>query len=62
MYNLIIPCSLSHIIVPKYCDVGASLQVTSEKTDLGKIILVFVLQIFGTIYLDMWWRQQVSLV
>ena len=25
MYNLIIPCSLSHIIVPKYCYVGASL-------------------------------------
>ena len=25
MYNLIISCSLSHIIVPKYCCVGASL-------------------------------------
>ena len=25
MYNFIIPCSPSHVIVPKYCHVGASL-------------------------------------
>ena len=28
MYNLIIPCNLSHIIVPKYCYVSASLAIT----------------------------------
>ena len=25
MYNFIIPCSLTHILVPKYCYVGISL-------------------------------------
>ena len=28
MYNLLIPCNLSHIIVPTYCNVGASLLKT----------------------------------
>ena len=28
------------------------------KPDLGKIIFVFVLQIFRTNYLNMWWRQK----
>ena len=28
MYNIIIPCNLSHIIVPKYCYVGASLVMS----------------------------------
>ena len=31
MYNLIIPGSLSYIIVPKYCHVGASLGLHLKK-------------------------------
>ena len=30
MYNLIISCNLSHIIVPKYCYVGVSLASCDE--------------------------------
>ena len=26
MYNFIVPCRPSHVIVPKYCHVGASLK------------------------------------
>ena len=33
MHNFIIPCSLSHVIVPKYCHVGASLQILGENLD-----------------------------
>ena len=32
-------------------------KLSHIKPDLGKIILIFVLQIFGIIYLNMWWRQ-----
>ena len=39
MYNPIISCSLSHIIVPKYCYVGASLINFFSKTWGPKIIL-----------------------
>ena len=35
------------------------LQTQSYKTRFRKNYLVFVLQILGIIYLNMWWRQQV---
>ena len=31
MYNLIIPCNLSHNLVPKYCNVGAGLALMVMK-------------------------------
>ena len=36
MYNFIIPCCPSHVIVPKYCHVGASLveKYTSRLRDV----------------------------
>ena len=43
MYNFIIPCSPSHVIVPKYCHVGASLSSfsidTRQKEYFSSIIL-----------------------
>ena len=41
MFNFIIPCSPSHVIVPKYCHVGASLKLRGEKKKFfGEVTLL----------------------
>ena len=53
MYNFIIPCSLSYIIVSKYCHVGASLSLAQHIVSAVSLLKTMKTAYFCNVWLSL---------